>query len=206
MDYKSYTFSAKDTKIRKRWLNLTIFTHLLLPSIIVFVGIFASTIYHSFSLIIGIPIFAILVFLSFYTLLHCAYRKLGTRYLTFCIILGIINTIRDAGKTIASSDLQTLPANKYLFLLEAVAIAISIYWYVLSFQLRKMNKKIRLREKRSMEASEDYKNIISTIQTASSTEDLNRIISELFQQWPNYKPMISEAYEEKKEALESQPS
>lgn len=204
MDYKNYSFSQKEKKIRKRWLNLTIFTHIFIPSIFLLLGILASSIYKSLSLVIGIPVFAILIFLSFYILYHCAYQKLGTRYLTFCIILGSLNEIRNLGKTIVSSDLLTLPTSKYLFLLEVISFAISVYWYVLSFQLRKMNKKIRLRERRSIESSEEYKNIISTIQTASSTEDLNRIISELFEKWPNYKPMISEEYEEKKEALESQ--
>jgi len=72
----------------------------------------------------------------FYALYRCTYVKPGVKFLTFALIVGPLLKLKatfDALK--AGHDLVTLFAL-------AVNLGFYVWWYVLSLQMRKMNKRI----------------------------------------------------------------
>src|SRR5579885_2125312 len=130
-------FDEKEKRTRTHWLIVTLFSSFFYP---LFTSLFHTNVpvkesifymheYFQFSFI------ATATLLPLWLLYHCAYKKQGTRLLTFWLIMSFLGTFLVA----------ILVFRKPLGILEMIqnimeAIT-SIYWCILSLKLRKINKK-----------------------------------------------------------------
>jgi hypothetical protein len=136
--------SPKDQRVRKWWLILLLL--LSVPGFLIFALLFGKLIYEGFTCgtswcCIWLYMFSVLLslgwFLSFYIPYRCAYKSPGTILLTILLIICPLTFVRELSSLGRDG---TNPTGYILFLIFA---PFSIWWYVLSLKLRKINKKIR---------------------------------------------------------------
>ena len=134
----SHAFNSHEKSVRKQWLILTIIALLAWPLLtLIFFTVLSKQEQVPGSVYWIFVSMALLTVLFVYILYRCAYVKPGIRFLTFLLIVGPLLKIKatmDALKT--GHDAVTLIAL-------AVNLGLYIWWYILSLQLRKMNKRIR---------------------------------------------------------------
>lgn len=179
-----FVLEEYEKKIRKRWLLLTFF-HFICYAFII-------TIITSIPLISAHPLedelegfygSIIILFTSsvfFWIYYHCSYRRFDTDLLTFCLWAVPIGLIISTASLYIMGDLD-------FSLIFVIANAILIYWYILCWKLRKINKNILKRKN----VIEGYQFTLNSLQNSPSLEDLNSRFSSLF-----------EAYESRKLVLE----
>jgi hypothetical protein len=77
-----------------------------------------------------------------YFLYHCAYKKMGTKFLTFCLVVTLLNFVASPAfyflGMVPFAD--QIPYYKFYLL---IGEAIGIVWFVLCWKMRKLNKKLR---------------------------------------------------------------
>lgn len=80
--------------------------------------------------------------LKYYIVYRCAYKKPGTKYLTFCLIVGPITLIRE----IYTQFQQALTDfNPVIFAVGAVYVVALVAWYIVGWKLRSINRQYQLR-------------------------------------------------------------
>lgn len=84
--------------------------------------------------------------LKFYILYYCAYKHPGTKYLTFCLIVGPLQLLK---------EFKDLQADVHPLLLGILVFyfALNIAWYYFGWRLRALNKQLQRQEKDSSLAS-----------------------------------------------------
>lgn len=132
-------FSQGQQKIRKRWLvaalaqfgitPLVNFTHMILS------GSLSSIEPHL--AIVG-SCLVILFALSFFLLFYLSYHRLGTRVLSFAIVMGITSLCLSL---FYGWNMDRLFSANVFFIL--ASLLVSVWWLVESVRLRKMNLEIR---------------------------------------------------------------
>jgi hypothetical protein len=133
----SHSFSPHEKSVRKQWLIISIIAILAWPLITLGFMSFLSRKEH-------VPVGAYWVYLIvalitifiFYILYRCTYVKHGTRFLTFCLIVGPLLKLK------ATVDALKV-SHDYVTLIALMAnLGFYAWWYVLSLKMRKMNKKV----------------------------------------------------------------
>jgi hypothetical protein len=134
----SHAFTPQERSLRMQWLIISLIAILAWPLITLgFMGYIATKHHVPGNLIWVYLTVAVITVLVFYILYRCSYVKPGTKFLTFCLIVGPLLKLKatvDALRT--GHDYVTLIAL-------AVNLGFYIWWYVLSLRLRKMNKRIK---------------------------------------------------------------
>ena len=131
--------TENEKKTRKHWLRLTIFQHFFIPFLFT-IGLtfYLFTTKHSLkeslTSIVAYLIVTIFNALSFWWIYHCAYKKMGTALLGFFLIVTPISW-----SFILWDIVQKPDAGGWFAVI--LFWPFIIWWYVLSYKLRKMNKK-----------------------------------------------------------------
>lgn len=134
--FMTYPFNTRETKIRKQWL-IALFLNTLLPYGFLSLQALDSSValltaFNSL-LILAIPLWI------YY---RCAYQNPGTRFLLAGLIMGPLFTIRDLIKIGGEFGEDWIP-----WLVTLTFLAPAIWFYVLSFKMRQINKKIQKENK-----------------------------------------------------------
>lgn len=148
-------YNDVEMKVRKRWLWLVklMAGFTAISYIIIALGMSGSTEVRSSAEILGSFAIALFVALSqtvtYYILYRSAYKKPGTKYLTFVLFVSFISEISEFVQLWKSPEYGLLHGDfslehclKIGFIL--CCIVLTICWFVVSFQLRKINKKIQV--------------------------------------------------------------
>ncbi|MFA6916782.1 MAG: hypothetical protein WC222_10335 [Parachlamydiales bacterium] len=198
-----------ENKIRFQWLIITICNALLplfvLTSIICWGFINDIEITSPYMVILLAAV--VIMPLSTYVGIHCAYRKFGTVYLMLCLIFSpfsfFYNSIRDWYSLPTLTDEQ-FPSSLRILLtcLFILSILLFIAWYYLSYKLRQVNKQI---QKRKILESEEFQNASIIIRDASDLDDLNHKFHNIISDpspgaWVDELSMV---YNERKTSLEN---
>ena len=132
-----------DKKVRKHWLWLTLLYYCGFGVLLAVVGaveaitVFDPTVF----LILLVPLgFSLL---GFWPLFHCAYRKYGTKYLTFKLALVLLGCVVGL-VSLCFQPAMVLAMPGPEFVIGLALLGILAWWCILSFKLRALNKKVRL--------------------------------------------------------------
>jgi peptidoglycan/LPS O-acetylase OafA/YrhL len=137
--------NEEDKKIRKYWFGLLWGLYALNAITTVFLQLYFdfSTGAVSGNIRYWTVAFSLLYMLaSNYILYRCAYKKPGTKFLTVCLIITVISLV---GMPIAYFFGKLYPYDQipyygvYLFLTEVAGV----FWALLCWKMRKLNKKLR---------------------------------------------------------------
>ena len=119
----------KERKTRKRWLMVNI----CLMSLLAF-NIIVNVLTDAPEAAFYLPISRMLVLFSLW---YCAYKEHGNKFLTFWLILGIFGILREIVE-IAHQPIDIVSVIDWI-----ITVSLSIWFYVLSWKLRAINKKIK---------------------------------------------------------------
>lgn len=146
-----YDFTEKERLLRKEWLLLTIFLYFVLTPFHI-----AHFVLNSFStqntqefkgllpVLILCIFYAFFASLYFFVLYKCAYKKPGTRYLTFLLIVTALSILRQLVYLTLSFSILDL-------CISVVSLLGSSWWYFLSYKMRELNQKIKTLKRRALE-------------------------------------------------------
>ncbi len=148
--------------LRKSWLWMTLLCYTL-PSALFWMEMFAAQ-PDCVKVWIGCFVFTFVLQVPFLLVLwHCAYRKYGTKYLTlvlltapFGMLVGAISffvpSVEEGMRHYFANSLTTFSLSLHetqivwgwVFIAAyLISMGVWVWWYILSFKLRRMNKKIR---------------------------------------------------------------
>ncbi|WP_154017859.1 hypothetical protein [Candidatus Protochlamydia phocaeensis] len=167
------------SKVKKRWLLLLVTMSLVLPLFNLGVeGAFLSNEAFKLALIeTSIQLFVGLIWAL--VMYFCAYKKPGTGLLTFQLVLGVIGLIKMPAFLI--DDLKQGHGQIRLYL-NLINIGITIGYYVLSYQLRKINKAI---QSAGIQFSDLYTEALADLQQAATIKELDTRFGSLMWQKNN---------------------
>lgn len=170
---REYQICEEDQAVRKRWLWLTIVISLVMPFIMNSIEIFFFEGLTSYALgkLIGI---SLLKLLSCYILYYCAYKHIGTKLLTFNLILGMMGLPLSVVGIVFEKNIGVQILCLFYILLFSV-------WLYTSYYLRIINKKI-MQER--LDLDPDYINGIKLLQESTNLEDLKLRFSNIVRETP----------------------
>lgn len=193
---EAFVISPCDAHTRRWWLISTIVNYLaiLFPLVALLCynalardppkEILETFLMLSVTVVILTPGFAIMY--------HCAYKKFGTAWLTWSMITtpyGLIRTYFELRNNwnCASSVIM------------GVFVASSLWWIEQSLRLRKTNKRITCE---IFERSELASSIKTQISTASTLTELNVVMHNLINEWPQHESVIKNLYKMKRASID----
>jgi hypothetical protein len=204
----TYIFSEDEKKLRKRWF---LFLWLILVIFSLWNCVYSIHVAQTYNVPINLLLntLAGLITGSFinFLLYLFAYRKPGTRLLGFLVYMGIFSAIVIGVITIisciVSADVRLLISSLYLTppinaLLFIAFWAVTIYYYHLGLKMLRLNKKIK--NLTNMSAASE-KPSLDELKNAANLEELDRKLNELITKWPQFEPLIYDAYKTKKKEL-----
>ncbi|NGX58967.1 MAG: hypothetical protein KR126chlam3_00109 [Chlamydiae bacterium] len=131
--------------------------------------------------------------ISFWIIYHCAYRKYGTAWLTWCLVIGPIIFL------VENAKIFNEPFNEWTLRALLLDIVVFGYWYFLSVKFRKDNKNIQIQ---SFISSDTYAEAVASIRSAKNLDDLQFKFHEAFRKCPShFKNSPSPHHTEMKERL-----
>jgi hypothetical protein len=180
------TYPTKEKLLRKKWLIITLFSYIL-PWVTTFI----------YSWINQIPEVTIdgLIFGNIFALpilLHCAYRKNGTKFLSFVRFVTIFEIIINAISLLRFVFVFPLPlclTDSYLCLklmLFFDVLIFSIWWLRLSQKLHKLNSYHQLAHKVPLDVIEK----LEALSLINEKEAYDTAFHELATNWPQFMPFI----------------
>lgn len=124
-----YRFTDKEKKLRKNWLISLWLLVTIEPVLMMILFLYA----HVSLMAIGILLSAFIPsILGCWLIIHCAYKKHGYRLLTFQLIVSPL---------LFPPNIAALRSGFQALML--ILLVLFVWWYKNSWQLRKLNKKIR---------------------------------------------------------------
>lgn len=186
----------KDNTVKNWWLAILVFKNFLIP--IFFIISLMGTRWGT--KVFENPGISLFHFIFSLALIPCAYKKPGTRLLTYCIFCEIVFGIPLSmlviilSHTIPQLDITHFGSLYFILLMEIVFIFLSI-------KLRKINKKSQLEQ---ILANSEYHTLFQHMQAATSQEDLCLRYSEATKKSPEIAWHIKRAFKEKNTQLVSQ--
>lgn len=177
-------FNAKDQKIRKNWLIALL---CMLGYEFVFSVIYTAEKGHSVQFFVTLLFFSSIAFgLLYYT----AYKKNGYRFLVGLLISSFF---RFSSQINSLFEIQSIQ--------EAIGIVCALaffgWWYYASIKLISVNMKHRKLPKLPSECLEK----ITVMKNAQSCEDLDNQFHTLMREFPQFEPVLSKEYQEKKDSF-----
>lgn len=134
--------SEKDLRTRKNWLIVLVALSLLaLIQNFAAISLGEPEIKFLKPFILG---FASLITLTMnYLLYRCAYKKPGTKFLMYCIIVTPIAVLFTLSSAIFTSNQPIFPKHPFLLMMNIGSMGLSLYLYVLHFKMRTLNKRLK---------------------------------------------------------------
>lgn len=136
MTHLDIEVTEAEYKTRKYWLILLILCHFLAPALLLLTLTPASFLTLSTlekeltaSIILG-------SLFSFWIFYRCTYKKFGTRWITFALVMNVLMMIRTILQILHFPGL--LPS-----LFHILDLALLFWWHILSLRLLRLNQKIR---------------------------------------------------------------
>lgn len=182
----------KEEKIRRNWLLITIFYFLVFPlgSFVLSGSLLLSKdqMYEAVRYVwSGFVIFGF-IFLSIFC--YCAYKKHGTRLLTYCVV-SIPYQLFSFFLTISMCNLFL----KDVFLLLISYSIMYILWYKSNLRLIKINKKLQIwKTQNEMKYYPEYLQSLENLKETLSIEDLNDLFYKTIRTWPRFEEFTSMQY------------
>lgn len=170
--------SEKDKKTRRHWLIATLVYFLGFPALLFLMFVILAG-----DRLATIALFGLILILSsipFWIIYHCAYRKPGTKWLMFYLIILPIQFV---------SSLQSLREDPRAWLGIIIGLPICIWWYVLSLKLRKINK-----SQQPHKQDPQYLKAVHALKSAKTMEELEWQFSNLMKEWPQFEAFSSKEY------------
>lgn len=209
MNSQSFAFSPEEQRIRRWWLAL-LFVRVAVPFVLLLLALTdpayqdpqaiaklflgpggkMSIDGQSVNIFQAIMIGSAAVAVTALLLYIFAYRKRGTLLLTVVLIFGAIHLLGFFAAVVKGE------ATLYSWIDGATYLA----WYVLSFKLRKINKKMV--EAARLSQYEGVRPLIVGIEQAVSADDLSFKYREAVAQMPQMESLFTEKYQERKKALQ----
>ncbi|MDR3623606.1 MAG: hypothetical protein P4L16_00495 [Chlamydiales bacterium] len=182
---QQYPFTKDDLRLKRQWLIAFALPNLLCLLLLIFSLFAVKTFEDLFKVIISV-----ITFIPPYLLYNCAYRRPGTRLLTFNLIT-----------TMPIMLIPVFFAFKNLLLQEAVVVSFIVLSYtvwisIASIKLRRINLRVR-KELIKAQAVDD----IAEINKITNLDDLKSAVDALICKSPRLQPVLLEAFEDKKREL-----
>lgn len=142
MNTSNCVINKSEEKVRKHWLFSTWFFFFLYPiALFAFFAVLSEKVYIPEDAIYEQLVYAIAGLIPIWLIWHCAYRKNGIKLLTFWLVVGPI-------KMLASiAEISNEPCNVWVNAFVAINIGLFIWWFLLSLEMRKVNKSIQERSR-----------------------------------------------------------
>lgn len=183
----TYLLNKKETRTRKQWLIMTFLGQMGLPLIAFVLCLFSG----NFPLAIKGTLILIFSTAFFYFAYYCAYKKHGTIYLAFNLV-GIVFLVLQV--LYEMREYHSLNIGEIIL---GLSICAFLAWeFILSFKLRKINKKLQIQVPISMDPL-----LLFPLFEAKNIEELDKNYVKLLQNWPIFEPTLSKVYTEKKVRL-----
>jgi hypothetical protein len=186
-----FIFDKNEQKIRRHWLIATLCIYLGLPitwfSLVFLIADMSQpmTASGALQLLIMLLIPSLIITLLIWAFYHCAYKKHGTRFLTFCLLVSLLISARQLYKIFLMGSIDFYELVAFL-----VNLPLFLWWVITSFKLRSLNKKLQMR---ALDCQE-YLHGIELMKTAQNIEDLGTKFHALIEKWPQSEPRFSEEY------------
>jgi hypothetical protein len=124
---------------------------------------------------------------------HCAYKMHGMIWITIKIVfqtlfLGVVLMTLTRSSSWAEALVTTS------------IIGIFVYYYILSWRLRGINKYIRLHQQ--LQVALELRPWLEKIQNVTEQEELDRLLNEAMQSWPKQQVLLKEEHQRRKEMLQ----
>lgn len=138
----SYQLDSNDKKLRKNWLFIAFIKYLGLPILaLALIGILSTKFDFDEKIFYGYIFFLIAGIIWLPILYYRAYKKYGTILLGLFLIIGPFAMLKSLLESFSALTQLKAPMHEYLLIL--VDLAVFVWWYVLCYNMRKLNKKIR---------------------------------------------------------------
>lgn len=131
-------------------------------------------------------------------ILYFAYKKHGTKFLTICLGIGMLQTIQ--WSKITFLNLERFH-NTYFIVKAILDISIFIWWYILSFKLRSINMHLQMSKRNRPFSYLEYLKSIEELKAIETIDGVEKKFSEIMKKWPQFKIVSSKEYELKKSEL-----
>lgn len=191
-----------ERKIRKKWLVAfllmsVIFVLLLLATI--FVGDGVESVSEEVGIPFGIMISTLVIIPWFWITYYCAFKKRGTQWLTWTMIMLPLNELRGISEEGWRSILEWNAISWFLFL---IVFIVEFYYWINCFRLRKINsKRKQICSDAFFNDSSECSKCVSMIESSQNLNDLNEVFGSTVRQWPQWERQISKVYNKRKERL-----
>ncbi len=144
-----YDFTEKEKLLRKEWLILSVilyfvFSPLLIAQLILNSAQSTPELKGLLPVLIALVFCAFFASLYFFILYRCAYKKPGTRYLTFLLIVTSLSILRQLVSLTLSFSILDL-------CISVVSLLGSVWWCFLSYKIRELNQKIKTLKRAALE-------------------------------------------------------
>ena len=190
----SYQFNKQEEKIRLEWLFATRVTYAVFCALGVFFVQREEPIRFFW---LGVTVPMLLSFLMYRIMKYCAYKKHGTAWLTFVLALTVFCEVLGIFEVLSLKE--SLPQARFS---AAVTTCLSVWWVVLSLRLRRVNE--RVAEHEALQQKQKFIPLLESLNVAANRQELDTAFSRLVGDWPQFEPIISKTYEEKKLILGSE--
>lgn len=212
-----YSLNENEKKIRKCWFILSVLllvAHALIIGLHWFGSVQDPNSLHEAIIFIGSSILSSITIVLVY---FFGYKRFGTKFLTTMFVLSGLFTLLGLNKTmiflaqivraLLGIQINSLPSsgmeeslNRGDALAGLIFIGMGIWWYILSWKLRKINVTIK-RVKKLSKPTEELDRILDQIRKAQTLKDLDTYLHDSVVKWPQFEPMLSREYHMKKENL-----
>ncbi len=191
-----------EIKTRKKWL-----ISLILMSLISVFSAFFTVVgeegVDSVSKEIGIPLGIVILTLAiipwFWITYHCAFKKRGTAWLSWTMVMVPLRELMDISKG-GWSDIGEWNALSWFFVL--LFLGVEAYYLFNCYQLHKVNSRRKKIESDTLfKDSDECSDCVSKIEKSHNLNDLNEVFGHAIRRWPEWEKQISLVYNKRKERL-----
>jgi hypothetical protein len=140
MNLPNCVINKSEAKTRKRWLFSTFCFFILYPlALFALFAILSNWIHLSEDALIEPLVYAIVVLFQMWIIWHCSYKKYGTRLLTLWLVVSPFRHLM--------SIVEILKETSNIWSIGFIVIDVGffLWWYLLSLQIRKINKTVQER-------------------------------------------------------------
>ena len=188
-----FEISQKEMKQRKDWLIATIVSFGLCPLLaITFFPKLSENTAPFNSICYELAASALVNLILFWMTWRCAYRKPGTKLLTFWVITGLIQV------SFSALELFNTSSSVWNKVVNVINASIFLWWYVQCIKLRRINKRIQ------MQSHPEYIESLQSLKELTTRESLDQEFFKLIRTWPQFERTSSKEYKLKKAELEEE--
>lgn len=182
-----YPFSEQEQRIRKHWLLATRAFYLGLPlvsSVLLFIFYSLNRLGHEdlSEVIVLLPLF-----IWYLVMKHCTYKKYGTAFMTFVMVMAPIRLLVDASNVKEYVDI--------IFCI--LTFGLYAWWLCASCKLKPVNKKAESWR----DSLKFFERSLTIMKMAKDLQELETIRLNMLRRWPESELTIIVAYQERKRDL-----